>query len=155
MQGFERAIHDIAQVTFGSVLGFDVELGDPFRAPRGTHATLAGVVQISGEWDGAVALQVSVPFARQAAVAMLGIELDAVNTADQRDALGELANIVGGNFKALLPEPCRLSLPVVIEGADYELRLPGTAQVLQVTLQVAGEPVQVLVFHRVTADVAA
>jgi CheY-specific phosphatase CheX len=102
MQGYERSIHDIAQNIFGSVLGFEVEMGDPFRASRG-EPTLAGVVQISGKWEGAVALLVTLPLARRAAISMLGIDDGEVSSDDQRDAVGELGNIVGGNFKALLP----------------------------------------------------
>lgn len=152
MLGFEASIHDIARTVFSSVLGLDVEPADPFRLAPVHQPTLAGVVQISGAWEGTVALQASTAFARQAAVAMLALDPGAVTVEDQRDTLGELANIVGGNFKALLPEPCFLSLPVVVEGADYELRLPGTAQLLQVALRVAGEPVNVLVFHRVLSS---
>ena len=34
-----------------------------------------------------------------------------VTPEDFRDAISEIANIVGGNIKALLPEPCDLSVP--------------------------------------------
>jgi hypothetical protein len=34
-----------------------------------------------------------------------------------RDVAGEVANMIGGNLKALLPEPCRLSLPKVTKEA--------------------------------------
>ncbi|MCU0705946.1 MAG: chemotaxis protein CheX, partial [Fimbriiglobus sp.] len=40
-----------------------------------------------------------------------------VTPAELADALGELANMVGGNLKALLPDGCRLSLPSVEPGA--------------------------------------
>ena len=36
-----------------------------------------------------------------------------VSLEDVQDALGEVANVVGGNLKALLPEGSTLSLPVV------------------------------------------
>lgn len=38
---------------------------------------------------------------------------DAVAPDDLRDALGEVANVIGGNIKGLLPQPGSLTLPVV------------------------------------------
>ena len=81
--------------------------------------------------------------ARNAAAALLGVELDDVTTEDVTDALGELANIIGGNVKSLLPEPCALSLPhVLIHGeSGYPhvvevCRLSGTWREESVTISV-------------------
>jgi len=41
---------------------------------------------------------------------------------DVRDALGELANMLAGNLKSVLPSGVVLSMPSVIEGSDYSLR---------------------------------
>jgi CheY-specific phosphatase CheX len=78
--------------------------------------TMTGCVQISGAWDGAVTIQCSPDLARAAAAAMLEMEAAATSFDDVRDALGEIANMVGGNLKALLPGPTNLSLPLVVEG---------------------------------------
>jgi chemotaxis protein CheX len=54
---------------------------------------------------------------------MLGVELDKVG-AEVSDALGEVCNMVAGNFKnkiAGLAEGCMLSPPTVITGSDYSL----------------------------------
>jgi CheY-specific phosphatase CheX len=54
---------------------------------------------------------------------MLGIELDKVGP-EMADALGEVSNMVAGNFKnkiAGLAESCMLSPPTVITGSDYNL----------------------------------
>ena len=48
---------------------------------------------------------------------------------DVQDALGEITNMTGGNLKALMPGSCHLSLPAVIDGNDYRIRIP-TARVL-------------------------
>src|SRR2546430_12672683 len=74
-------------------------------------------VSVTGAWRGHVVVRCSAQASRNAAAALLGVELDDVTTEDVTDALGELANIIGGNVKSLLPEPCALSLPhVVIHG---------------------------------------
>ena len=49
-----------------------------------------------------------------------------VTVRDIRDTLAELTHIAGGNIKALLPPPCYLSLPVVVDGQEYVLRMPGS-----------------------------
>jgi chemotaxis protein CheX len=73
-------------------------------------------VSVTGAWRGHVVLSCSAKAAKNAAAALLGVEFDEVTTEDIADALGELANIIGGNVKSLLPEPCALSLPHVLVG---------------------------------------
>jgi chemotaxis protein CheX len=45
---------------------------------------------------------------------------------DVRDALGELANMIGGNLKSVMATDVRLSMPSVIDGTNYELRVCGS-----------------------------
>lgn len=45
-----------------------------------------------------------------------------VSLEDVQDALGEVANVVGGNLKAMLPEGATLTLPVVAQVAPSALR---------------------------------
>jgi len=66
-----------------------------------------------------------------------------------------LANMVGGNVKALLPEPCRISLPAVADGMDYRLSVPGARPVTAVTWTCGGEPLMVRLLKRRSADSAA
>ena len=48
---------------------------------------------------------------------------------DVRDVMGELANMVAGNLKSLLPRGVDLSMPSVIEGSDYSLHICGVGAV--------------------------
>ena len=66
------------------------------------------------------------------------------------DAVGELANMVGGSLKGLVPGPSRLSLPTVVDGSDYSTKIPGAKQVVQAALSAAGEPLIVTVLRRVS-----
>jgi len=54
-----------------------------------------------------------------------------VATADVRDALGEIANVIGGNVKGLLPEHPALSLPVVVFGGSAPDGVPLWTRSLQ------------------------
>jgi chemotaxis protein CheX len=49
--------------------------------------------------------------------------------ADVCDAFGELANMIGGNLKAVLPHPVHLSMPSVVQGADYSMHICRTITV--------------------------
>ncbi|MFT0847557.1 chemotaxis protein CheX [Actinomycetaceae bacterium L2_0104] len=53
--------------------------------------------------------------------ALMSMELDEeVSKDDLVDAFGEVANVVGGNIKALIPDPGALSLPRVAESLPTE-----------------------------------
>lgn len=119
-------------MTTAVVTAADVEMittevwGSAVAAGSGSAATEArpgpgdalavGAVRISGAWDGWVTLEVPVAMARRVAAAMLGLAGgEPPAAADVSDAVGELANIIGGNVKSLLPAPCTLGLPVVAD----------------------------------------
>jgi CheY-specific phosphatase CheX len=40
-----------------------------------------------------------------------------------RDVLGELANMISGNLKCVLTRGIRLSMPSVVDGSDYSVRV--------------------------------
>ncbi len=156
MPQLDEAIQGIVTTVWDSVLGIRVEPEDPISAfsqntrdpAKEQEHTYAGVVQISGAWDGAVTVQCSARAARHAAQTMFGLSDDDVSVADLQDALGELTNMTGGNIKALLPETCFLGLPVVVEGADYRFRLPGSAPVRRSTFKAGDELIVVTMLER-------
>ena len=148
MLQLELSITEIVTTVFDSVLGLQAVPDDSFQLTKHLQHTYAGVVPISGAWDGAVAVQCSDQLARQVATTMFGLSADEITVAELQDALGELTNMTGGNIKALLPEPCQLGLPVVVEGADYRFRLPGSAPVVRSAFRVGDEEVVVTVLER-------
>ena len=80
-------------------------------APLSEPEVIRASVEIRGEWDGAVTLEMSPTAARTAARTMLTLE--DVEDTDVLDALGELVNMIGGNIKSLLPSGSALGLPMV------------------------------------------
>jgi chemotaxis protein CheX len=102
----------ITQAVWSSFL--DLELtAVPYESAVLTGPVLIAVVRISGAWEGAVQLECSPDHARAAAAAMFGGGAGTSSDDEARDALGELANIVSGNVKSLLPPPSALSIPDV------------------------------------------
>lgn len=58
-----------------------------------------------------------------------------LNRDDVRDSLGEIVNMIAGNFKALLPDGAAISMPSVVEGSDYTLRVRGGRIVTNLTMR--------------------
>jgi len=50
------------------------------------------------------------------------------------DVAGELANMVGGSAKGLLPGPSTLSLPTVAFGQSAEMHVPGAHASAEITM---------------------
>lgn len=75
------------------------------------EAECAASISIEGAWNGAVIVACSRKLARQAAATMYSCPVSEIDDASWRDTLNEVANIMGGNLKALLPGPSSLGLP--------------------------------------------
>jgi chemotaxis protein CheX len=112
-------LNEIAERVWSMVLGLKLlpVACDPGR-PEARDFVL-GKVTISGNWRGSVTLGCSPSVARRAAAAMFGKEPAETDPGEIRDALGELTNMVGGNFKTLLKGDCRLSVPNVLDTVPY------------------------------------
>jgi chemotaxis protein CheX len=98
-------------------------------------------VSITGSWTGYLVYASSTVAARRAAAAFLAMEADEVSQEDVSDTLGELANIVGGNVKAMLPPGASLSLPQVVLAPESTARFPNTVRISGVYGLWEGEPV--------------
>ncbi|MGD9957511.1 MAG: chemotaxis protein CheX [Candidatus Nanopelagicales bacterium] len=90
---------------------------------------VAGYVEISGGWFGRVSVETTDEGAFALASQMLDVPVDDLSDADLVDAVGELANIVGGSVKSCVEGHSTLSLPAVAR-AESEGRLNLTMQVV-------------------------
>lgn len=104
-------------------------------------------VSITGSWTGHLVYASSTEAARRAAAAFLAMEVDEVSQDDLSDVLGELANIVGGNVKAMLPPGAFLSLPQVVLAPESTARFPNTERIGGVYGIWDGEPVSISMWH--------
>jgi len=114
-----RIAHDI----FDTVLGFEVEAAGQEWMPA--RDRLTGAVYLAGAWRGAVLLECDRRQACSFTNRLMAIPLPEEINDDVRDSMGELANMLGGNLKSVLPRGVVLSMPSVVEGSDYSLRLCG------------------------------
>ena len=105
-------VQEITEQAWLALVGED-EVLVPLPAPLPAD-TLSYWVEIVGPWTGAVVLTCGRDTAEELTRALLrGHAPVVLDDEDVRDALGEFANVVGGNVKALLPGPSVLGLPEV------------------------------------------
>ena len=138
--------HDVCQLleTIWSVMfGCEARTRCLAADSRRSTGVTTGLVPISGAWNGAVALECPAAVGRQAASVMFDIPPNRITAEQIYDALGELTNIISGNFKTLLPAGSHLGLPTVAEGQDYVLRFPGSQVLVRVAVETSAFPVQV------------
>jgi len=139
---FNAALAEITETVFLSMLGFPIDLSAFAEAPA-TPSSLIGAVEIGGAFDGAVTIECSAAFARKAAAVMFSIAEAEVDSAEMADTLGELANMIAGNLKALVGGGCQLSLPTVALGAPPKLAMEGLCVKSALPFRSEGHPVRV------------
>jgi chemotaxis protein CheX len=113
---------------------------------------LSACVQITGAWTGAVRLDCSRRFARRTAAAFLGLSEVNVLREQMLDALGEVTNMVAGGVKPLLPRPCQISLPSVVDGNHYELNIRKGQMLLTSDFDSEGEKLTVTLFEAIAQE---
>ena len=103
---------------------FEIMLGcqaKPVQEPADqVKGEFTGMVGLAGALCGILTISCDAETARQIARRMLG---DTADSEDQvADALGEICNMMAGNFKNKLAgadERCMLSVPTVVSGGEY------------------------------------
>lgn len=142
MQEMDRYVSELSSAVWEQTLGLPLDAADV--APQSHGRTVEGHVHISGQWTGTLVFQCSIGAAREAAHVMFGPGDEHDSSQDVQDAVGELTNMIGGNLKALLSDDgCFLSLPMVIEGSDYTVRMSGARVVTRQVFRAGTEPVVV------------
>jgi chemotaxis protein CheX len=140
-------IEDITRTIWATIFDLPLEPGDQHEL--GPESSVTSCVQIDGEWHGALVLKCPMSLAETLTQQMFQAESRSdIGVAEVRDALGELANMLGGNVKALLPGPSQISLPAVAVGSDYELSVVGTSEMARISFRCDGEPLLITLLRR-------
>jgi len=84
---------------------------------------VTATLHFAGVWSAVLMLEVTRPLACFLAGHFLDTEPPQEVNDDVRDVVGELANMVGGNLKSVLAPGALLSIPEVIDGKDFNLRI--------------------------------
>ncbi len=101
--------------------------------PREELVTAA--VYFTEPWKGAMGLECVLPLAFEFTSRLMSVSLPTSVDADVCDSMCELVNMIAGNFKALMPAETGISIPSVVKGRDYLLRLRGSKTLSQIVFR--------------------
>jgi chemotaxis protein CheX len=150
------AIEEVFEIMLGSKLA-------GYTGPAPMH-DLTAMVGLAGDLCGVLTVRCTQQSASRITARMLGgpfaeQELPDPDFANQEladhkkepevgehvwDALGEMCNMIAGNFKNKLigiADRCLLSVPTIISGRDYKLRPLANSETLEVILAFEGQPI--------------
>jgi chemotaxis protein CheX len=124
---------------FSTMMGVDVWPSDtPCPASAGL---LTGAVYLTGQWNGAIFIHCHSQQACDFTGRFVGMPPpDAVDD-DVRDVMGELANMIAGNLKCTFCPGIRISVPSVVDGLGYSLRVCHGYVVCEAGFDTTGGPV--------------
>ena len=134
----ELSAHEVFQLMVGCDLAVPTT-----EAPVPTGVT--SMVGMAGKLCGVLSFCCDEKSATLITSKMLGVELDKVG-ADMSDALGEICNMIAGNFKnkiSGLGDGCMLSPPTVITGSDYTAYSVADSPALESRLLFEGTPIMI------------
>ncbi|MBO3086662.1 chemotaxis protein CheX [Cellulomonas fengjieae] len=135
----------IAQEVFAAMVDGDTGLLQPWSGDEpALHGAVVAWVDLHGPWTGRAELTTELATAQALARVLLEMRDDeAVSQVDLVDAFGEVANVVGGNVKSLLPLRGSLGLPQVAPAAPV---VRGAVLVQNLSLSWRGRPLVVSVW---------
>lgn len=119
-----KTIAEITKGVFSTMVMLDVVDETPLEEPvLNFHETVTSMVGLAGSHSGIIAIHCPKKLALMVTSNMLGMDVTEVDE-DVNDAMGEIANMVGGDVKHIFSPKgadINLSIPTVIYGSDYAL----------------------------------
>lgn len=119
-----RYIIDATKEVFSTMMVMEVEDQYPLRDPvTEFHCSVTGMVGLAGSYTGILSVHCPQVLALKITSNMLGMDVEEVGE-DVNDALGEIANMLGGHVKQVLSKgglDLNLSIPTVISGEAYTI----------------------------------
>lgn len=120
---------------FRTMLGAEVNRGN-LSVKEGSNPPheVSGVIGLTGDTAGTMLLSLGRDTAISVCEAMLGSRPESLD-GDVVDAVGEVANMIAGNAKALLADSTtRLSLPNVVIGKNHVIGFPSDTVTIHIPL---------------------
>jgi chemotaxis protein CheX len=131
----EVAAREVFELMMGSRLSVAA-------SARRANLDVTSMVGLAGRLCGVLSVHCDGKTAALMASKMLHVVPEKVGP-EVSDAIGEVCNMVAGNFKNKVPglgDGCMLSPPTVITGSDYSLRSLGTSPIIQLGLMFEKRP---------------
>lgn len=112
---------------------------------------LTAFISIVGDHPSALVIHCTMDFGNVLAGAMFGMSADELSPAEVNDALGELANMVGGSVKAMLDGSWQLGLPMVSRDGDG-ITVPGAEPWCEAYVDALGHPISLRFYVSEASD---
>jgi chemotaxis protein CheX len=133
-------IIESAKEIFSSMMMMEIAVhGEQTTKSMALKESISGVIGLAGTHKGVLAIHIPNKVAMAITSAFLGMDVIEMNE-DVEDAVGELANMLGGNVKSILSENGRdisLSLPSTITGQNYDFQPTKEAERIVIPFQCA------------------
>lgn len=127
---------------FSTMVMMDPKDEYPLKEPvKRFKCSITGMVGFAGTYSGVISIHCPVALALKITSNMLGMECEEVNE-DLNDAIGEIANMLGGNVKQVLSKgglDVKLSIPTVIAGEDYTVNSLSDSDCVVIPFHVDGD----------------
>jgi chemotaxis protein CheX len=119
-----RYVIDATKEIFSTMVMLDVEDCFPLtESVTKFHCSITGMVGLVGTYTGIMSIHCPQSLAMKITSNMLGMDVEEVGE-DVNDALGEIANMLGGHVKMVLSKgglDMNISIPTVIAGEEYTI----------------------------------
>ena len=109
---------------FSSMVMMEISVKEVMADHGSLQDTITGMIGLAGTHKGVLAVHIPYTVAMAITSSFLMMDVEEMNE-DVHDAVGEIANMLGGNVKTILSDNGRdidLSLPSTISGADYNFQ---------------------------------
>jgi chemotaxis protein CheX len=141
-------LQSIVESVWSTMLGAELTPGAPVEVKATATADQpdAAFVEVSGAWEGRITVRLSPGALDSAVTSLLGLSPEEASEEERLDVLKELANMVGGNLKAMMNQPTRLSVPL-LDGTESPQGLQFDDEE-RISLRQNDLPVEITVSHR-------
>ena len=117
-----QQLTEATQEIFSSMIMLEVTPGEPFHRNKAMiQDSISGIIGLAGNIKGLLAIHLSRKAALAVTTAFLGMDVEEIDE-DVCDAIGELANMLGGSVKTALDpkgSEIKLSMPSAVYGEEY------------------------------------
>jgi chemotaxis protein CheX len=117
----EKLIESTIEIFTGMVMMEVTVAGESLQKLGPLKHSITGMVGLAGTHKGVLAVHFPKKVALEVTSNFLGMDVAEINE-DVQDAIGEIANMLGGNLKTILSDrgkDIQLSLPSTISGDEY------------------------------------
>jgi len=133
---FEEHISEQARIV-AEVFGIMADIvAEPATDPwPPSEELVTAAIYFTEPWKGAMVLECVLPLAFEFTARVMSVPTPTSLDADVCDSMGELVNMIAGNFKALMPPETGISIPSVVRGRDYVLQMRGSKTLSQIVFE--------------------